>query len=86
MKDMSKFTYDSFFNGRIKIMQHKNGYRFSIDAVILADYASKRPAKRVLDLGTGCGIIPLIIYGTGRKPWLWEWKSKRSLRILQRKM
>ncbi len=61
MKDMSKFTYDSFFNGRIKVMQHKNGYRFSIDAVILADYASKRPAKKVLDLGTGCGIIPLII-------------------------
>ncbi len=61
MKDMSKFTRDSFFNGRIKVMQHKNGYRFSIDAVILGDYASKRPVKKLLDLGTGCGIIPLII-------------------------
>jgi len=69
-------TEDTFFEGRIRVRQHREGYRFSIDAVILAHHAaalgsdsgngvSKRP-RHVLDLGTGCGIIPLII--ASRRP------------------
>ena len=58
---MPEVTADSFFNGRIQIRQGRGGYRFSIDAVLLAHYARPRPADRVLDLGTGCGIIPLIL-------------------------
>ena len=54
-------TADSFFNGRIRIKQHQRGYRFSIDAVILAHHVRVRPKERVIDLGTGCGIIPLIL-------------------------
>jgi tRNA1Val (adenine37-N6)-methyltransferase len=37
------------------------GYRFSIDAVLLAHFADPRSGDKVLDLGTGCGIIPLIL-------------------------
>lgn len=58
---MTQFTTDTFFNGTIKVRQSKNGYRFSIDAVLLAGYAFPRPGDRVLDMGTGCGIIPLIL-------------------------
>lgn len=58
---MKEVSSDSFFNGRIRIRQNQSGYRFSIDAVLLAYHARPRPADRVLDLGTGCGIIPLIM-------------------------
>lgn len=58
---MSSFTTDSFFNGKIRVMQNRRGYRFSIDAILLAHYAAPRSADKVLDLGTGCGIIPLIM-------------------------
>ena len=58
---MTLLTADTIFNGRIKVKQNKNGYRFSIDAVLLAGYASPRPDDRIIDLGTGCGIIPLIL-------------------------
>ena len=58
---MSELTSDSFYNGRIQIRQDRTGYRFSIDAVLLAHHARPRPGDRVLDLGTGCGIIPLIL-------------------------
>ena len=54
-------TTDTFFNGRIRVKQNRSGYRFSIDAVLLAGQANPHPGDTVLDLGTGCGIIPLIL-------------------------
>jgi tRNA1Val (adenine37-N6)-methyltransferase len=59
--DVEPLTTDSFFDGRIRIKQHRCGYRFSIDAVILAHHADPKPGDRVVDLGTGCGIVPLIL-------------------------
>ncbi|MDX2498164.1 MAG: tRNA1(Val) (adenine(37)-N6)-methyltransferase [Desulfobacterales bacterium] len=58
---MKSLTADSFFNGRIQVKQHRSGYRFSIDAVLLASHAKPGPEDTVLDLGTGCGIIPMIL-------------------------
>jgi len=58
---MSLNTTDTFFNGKIQVMQSRAGYRFSIDAVLLAFQADPRPGDKVVDLGTGCGIIPLIM-------------------------
>jgi tRNA1Val (adenine37-N6)-methyltransferase len=58
---MSSYTTDSFFNGKIRVMQNRRGYRFSIDAVLLAYHAAPRAQEKILDLGTGCGIISLIM-------------------------
>lgn len=58
---MTTVTADAFFNGRITIKQHRAGYRFSIDAVILAAHACPHAGEAVVDLGTGCGVIPLIL-------------------------
>jgi len=58
---MKPLTKDTFFNGRIKVKQDPCGYRFSIDSILLACHAKLRPGDRVVDLGTGCGIIPLIL-------------------------
>lgn len=58
---MHKPTADTFFNGKLRIKQDPAGYRFSIDAVLLAFHTKPRSDERVLDLGTGCGIIPLIL-------------------------
>lgn len=44
----------------LKIIQPKNGYRFCIDPVLLAEFAGNK-ALKILDLGAGCGIIPLIM-------------------------
>ena len=54
-------TLETFFEGKLKIIQPQKGYRFSIDAVLLAGLTRFRPQDRVVDLGTGCGIIPLLL-------------------------
>ncbi len=54
-------TTDTFFNGRIRVRQRGTGYRFSIDAALLALHAEPGKGERVLDIGTGCGIIPLLL-------------------------
>jgi tRNA1Val (adenine37-N6)-methyltransferase len=63
---MDTLTTDTFFDGKLHIKQATSGYRFSLDAVLLAWHASPRADDRLLDLGTGCGIIPIIL--TYRNP------------------
>ena len=57
-------TLDTFFEGKLKIIQKKKGYRFSIDAVLLSQFVKIRKYERVIDLGTGCGILPLLLSQT----------------------
>ncbi len=39
-----------------------NDYTFGTDALLLADFAAIRPHDRICDLGTGCGILPLLFH------------------------
>ncbi|WP_320171446.1 methyltransferase [Maridesulfovibrio sp.] len=41
------------------LTQPSTGFRFSTDSLLLACFASVPPQGRILDLGTGCGVIPL---------------------------
>jgi tRNA1Val (adenine37-N6)-methyltransferase len=52
---------DLFMNGNLKLIQSKGGYRFSIDAILLSEFVTIKPGDVVVDLGTGCGIIPLVL-------------------------
>lgn len=54
-------TDDAFFQGKLQIRQRTDGYRFSIDAVLLASSVCPKAGQTLIDLGTGCGIIPLIL-------------------------
>ena len=56
-----ELSTDSLFNGRLTCRQHRTGYRFSVDAVLLAHFFNPAAAEKILDLGTGCGVIPLIL-------------------------
>lgn len=58
---MTELTNDSLYGGRLQIRQSKTGYRFSMDAIIIATQADINAGDRVLDLGTGCGVISLIL-------------------------
>ncbi len=59
-------TLDTFFNGKLKIIQKKKGYRFSIDAFLISEFIHLRKGERVIDLGTGCGILPILLSQKGK--------------------
>ena len=54
-------SLDEFMGGRLRLIQSKKGYRFSIDAVLLSQFVTVKPGDTVVDLGTGCGIIGLVL-------------------------
>ncbi|PTN34139.1 tRNA1(Val) (adenine(37)-N6)-methyltransferase [Desulfonatronum sp. SC1] len=41
------------------LVQPEHGFRFSIDALLLACFAAGRQHRNVIDLGTGCGVVSL---------------------------
>lgn len=47
----------------LKIIQNTEGFCFGIDAVLIANFCDIKSNSKVVDLGTGTGIIPLIIWG-----------------------
>jgi tRNA1Val (adenine37-N6)-methyltransferase len=53
-------TADELKDYDLRIIQPENGYRFSLDPLLLCNFVST-PAAGILDLGTGCGIIPLVM-------------------------
>ncbi len=59
---MSRQTsLDSLRKHVVSIRQPEKGYRFSLDALLLADFARLPSQAVVADLGTGCGVIPLVL-------------------------
>lgn len=45
----------------IKIIQKKKGYRFSRDSLLLAEFVNLKDVKKAMDLGTGSGIIAILL-------------------------
>jgi tRNA1Val (adenine37-N6)-methyltransferase len=54
-------TIDELAGYGLRIIQPEYGYRFSLDPLLLADFAGVAEGGSVIDLGTGSGIIPLIM-------------------------
>ena len=57
---MSIYTKDYLLDGKIVYFQPKLGYRSGIEPIILASQANNKD-KTILDLGSGCGPISLIL-------------------------
>ena len=44
-----------------RIIQNREKFCFGMDAVLLSGFASVKPGAEVLDMGTGTGIIPILL-------------------------
>ena len=60
MKKNGEETITSIKN--MKIIQRNDFQNFTLDSVLLADFVKvNRKTKKILDIGTGCGIIALLL-------------------------
>lgn len=89
-------TLDAIGSGGLRIIQARHGYRYSIDPFLLVAFARIPAGARVADLGSGSGIISLLvatrteaseIVGLERQETLYE-RSCRSIALnrLQRRV
>ena len=53
---------DDLQRGGLRVIQRTDAFRFGTDAVLLSAFAQPRRRDRLCDLGTGTGVIPLLLY------------------------
>ncbi|MDF2568571.1 MAG: yfiC [Sporomusa sp.] len=56
---------DDLIINNLKLIQHPDEFCFSLDAVLLAHFASVRCGGSAVDLGTGTGVISLLLLARG---------------------
>jgi len=54
-------TVDELLGRRVKILQKEKGYRFSVDALLLAHFVRVKKGDLIVDLGTGSGVIAITV-------------------------
>ncbi len=59
--DRERIDLSSFLGGKCKFYQFKEGFRFGTDTFLLADFVRVKGRDRLIDLGTGCGVIPILL-------------------------
>ncbi len=52
---------DDLQRNHLRIIQNGEKFCFGMDAVLLSGFAKVKPGERVLDMGTGTGIIPILL-------------------------
>lgn len=62
--DFSLLSCEEFSKTGLKVLQDKSAFCFGLDAVLLADFAHARKGDKIFDLGSGTGIIPLLMAKT----------------------
>jgi len=58
LKELTLEYLDKF---NLKILQPTEGYRYSIDSFLLADFVSNLNFKKAVEFGGGCGIISFLL-------------------------
>lgn len=58
-------TIDELRDYDLRLIQPRHGYRFSLDPLLLCEFAGINDGERGVDLGTGCGVIPLVLARRG---------------------
>lgn len=72
-------TLGHLLPANVKILQKKRGYRFSIDSILLAHFVRLREGQKLVDLGTGSGVIPIILAMRVKSTRIWGVEIQEEL-------
>lgn len=59
--DPASYTLDELKRFGLQLQQPKEGYRFTLDPLLLCDFTNAGSEQSIADLGTGCGVMALIL-------------------------
>jgi len=83
--DPEGLSLDALRRGRVRFVQPRSGLRVNIDPVLLALFLRGRlGSSRVADLGSGVGILPLLLASDGASGPFWAVELQASLAALAR--
>lgn len=63
----SNITITELLLSGFQLFQDEKEFKFSIDAILLAHFGEAKPNKNYLELGTGTGVIPHVLYHRGAR-------------------
>ena len=63
----SSITVTELLLSGFQLFQDEGEFKFSIDAILLAHFGEAKPNKCYLELGTGTGVIPHVLYHRGAR-------------------
>lgn len=61
MQERSDLTKDELKRFGLTLLQPRDGYRFTLDPLLLCDFAGAQDEQQIVDLGTGCGVMALVL-------------------------
>jgi tRNA1(Val) A37 N6-methylase TrmN6 len=61
MKDVTLDSISMRGAGVVTIAQPSKGFRFTLDSILLADFSRIKPRDRILEPGTGTGVISILL-------------------------
>lgn len=61
MDHQPDLTCDELKRFGLTLLQPRNGYRFTLDPLLLCDFAGAQGEQQIVDLGTGCGVMALVL-------------------------
>jgi len=69
----------------LKIIQASDSYRFSVDSIFLLNFIRVKNYEKIIDLGTGSGIIPLLLFGKRKGLSIYGIEIQKNLADMARK-
>lgn len=81
--DKDRISLDYFYKNRVKVFQHRKGYRFSVDSPILADFIPFSGYKG-LEIGSGSGIISMLLLYRQKLPFITGIEIQKDLFALSK--
>ena len=63
----SNITITELLLSGFQLFQDEKEFKFSVDAILLAHFGEAKPNKHYLELGTGTGVIPHVLYHRGAR-------------------
>lgn len=76
---------DELQQAGLRILQKERGFRFGMDAILLASFVRVEKNDRCADFGTGTGILPLLLAGTGRASHITAFELQEDMADMARR-